>query len=166
MSRWSSFICFHPSSASSINRSPLEGGNASFFKYGARFDKHTQACSSVRPWTFSRSASHLSPASTTARSLRWFSVRTFVLRFFFLVHLDELEVTLVLESDEDTESIVRFERVGVEVGIVGCSKTRLAASPTRVLLLRPASLTQSSRGEVFVDGCVVIRRLIRASDAT
>jgi hypothetical protein len=62
---------------------------------------------------------------------------------------------LVLESDEDTESIVRFERVGDEVGIVGCSKSRLAASPTRVLVLRPASLTQSSR-ELFVDVRAVV----------
>lgn len=88
--------------------------------------------------------------------------------FFFLAHLDELELTLVLESDENTESIVRFELVGDEVGIVGCSKTRLTASPIRVLVLRPASLTQSSR-EVFLDvrsggaivfdvvGCMVLR---------
>jgi hypothetical protein len=77
------------------------------------------------------------------------------LRFFFLAHLDEMEVTLVLESDENTESIVRFECIGDEVGIVGYSNSRLAASPTRLLVIRPASLAQSSR-EVFVDvGSVV-----------
>jgi hypothetical protein len=65
--------------------------------------------------------------------------------------LDELEVTLEFESDENADSILRFEIVCDEVGIVGCFSDGFAvASPTRVLVFCPASSTQSSR-EVFVD---------------
>jgi hypothetical protein len=91
--------------------------------------------------------------------LKWFSVGTFVLHLllFLSAHPGELEVTLVLESDENTKSVVRFELSrDKEEGVVVCFEEGFAvASPTPVLLFRPASSTQSSR-EVFVDVRAVV----------
>ena len=79
-----------------------------------------------------------------------------LLLFFFSAHPGELEVTLVLESDENTKSVVRFELSRDKEGVVVCFKEGFAvASPTRVLVFRPASSTQSSR-EVFVDVRAVV----------
>jgi hypothetical protein len=73
-----------------------------------------------------------------------------LLLFFFSAHPGELEVTLVLESDENTKSVVRFELSRDKEGVVVCFKAGFAvASPTRVLVFRPASSTQSFR-EIFV----------------
>ena len=78
---------------------------------------------------------------------------------FFLAHLDKLEVTLVFESDENANSILRFDLVCDEVGIVGCFSDDFAvASPARVLVIRPASSMQSSR-EKFVDVGAVMAML-------
>lgn len=70
--------------------------------------------------------------------------------FLRLTDLDKLEVPLELESDEDANSIVRFklscDGVAFDTGL----KERFAgASPTRVMLSRPASLEQSSFEEVL-----------------
>jgi hypothetical protein len=84
---------------------------------------------------------------------RWFSVGFFPLRCFFdffLSNLDEDKVTLVLEVEEDSDSILRFERVRAEGGIVeGMCDVFAVDPPTRVLVPRPASLTQSSREELL-----------------
>jgi hypothetical protein len=78
------------------------------------------------------------------------------LRFFFLADADELEVALVFEPDEDANSILPFKLICDERDIVVCSNERLAvASPARVLVIRPASSTQSYR-EVFVDVRAVV----------
>ena len=65
-------------------------------------------------------------------------------------------MALVFESDEDANSIVRFKLVCDEVGIVVCSTDpHVVASPTRVLVFRPASSTQPSLEE-FVDVRAVV----------
>jgi hypothetical protein len=136
MRRRVSFNSFHPSSACFIKGSSFEGGNASFFKWGAIRDTTTQACSSVRPWTSSRSNSYSLPASHAARSFKWFSVGSLLFLFFFLLlsHLDELEVTLELESEEHADSILRFELVCGKVCIEVCGVGNMStgASPSLV----------------------------------
>jgi 2-methylaconitate cis-trans-isomerase PrpF len=58
-------------------------------------------------------------------------------------------VTLALEIDEDSDPILRFERVREDGGIVeGIGDAFAGGTPTRVLVPRPASLTQSSREEL------------------
>ena len=63
---------------------------------------------------------------------------------------------LVLESDKDADSILRFDLVCDEMGggvcLVNCQPV---PSPARVLVFRPASLTQSSADE-FVDVRAVV----------
>jgi hypothetical protein len=70
---------------------------------------------------------------------------------FFLAHTDKLEVSLVFESDEDANSILCFELIRDEVGIVVCINEGFAvASPTRVLVFRPPLSAQPSHKK-FVD---------------
>jgi hypothetical protein len=60
--------------------------------------------------------------------------------FFFLAYADEVEVTLVFESDEDSNSVLSFKLICYGEGFVVCSKDRFAvASPARVLVFCPAS---------------------------
>jgi hypothetical protein len=84
--------------------------------------------------------------------LRWFSVGFFSLRCFFdffLSNLDEDKMTLVLEVEEDSDPILRFELVRAEGGIVeGRCDVFAVGPPPRVLVPRPASLAQSSREEL------------------
>jgi hypothetical protein len=66
------------------------------------------------------------------------------LRLFLLAYADELEVSLVFESDEDSNSILCFQRICDDFGIGACiNEGFTVASPTRVLVLRPASSAQS-----------------------
>jgi hypothetical protein len=75
---------------------------------------------------------------------------------FFLAYTDEVEVTLIFELDEDSNSVLSFELICDDEGFVVYSKDRFSvASPARVLVLRPASPELSVFGE-FVDiGAVV-----------
>jgi hypothetical protein len=69
--------------------------------------------------------------------------------FLRLADLDELEVPLVLESDEDANSILRFKLCcdGVAFG-TGFKERFAGASPTRVLMFRPASSSQPTTEEL------------------
>ena len=59
-------------------------------------------------------------------------------------------MTLVLEIDKDSDSILRFERVRDEGGIVENLGGELSVGPPAgVLVPRPASLTQSSSEELI-----------------
>jgi hypothetical protein len=76
-------------------------------------------------------------ASTTARILRWGSEGFFSLRcffVFFLSNLDEDEVTLVLEIEKDSDSILLcLERVREEGGFnEDIEDTFAIGPPTRV----------------------------------
>ena len=76
--------------------------------------------------------------------------------FLFLAHGDELEVALILKSDEDADSISCFDLVCDEMGSGVCLVNwQPVPSPVRVLVFRPASLTQSSADE-FVDVRAVV----------
>ena len=58
-------------------------------------------------------------------------------------------MTLVLEIDKDSGSILRFESVREEGGFIeGIDGAFAVGPPTRVLVPRPASMTQSSREEL------------------
>jgi hypothetical protein len=75
---------------------------------------------------------------------------------FFLSNLDEVEVTLVLEIEKDSDSVLRFKRVCEEGGLIeGIACAFVIGPPTRVLVPRPASLTQSSCEEL-VDICATV----------
>jgi hypothetical protein len=70
---------------------------------------------------------------------------------FFLAHTDKLEVSPVFESDEDANSILCFELIRDEVGIIVCINEGFAvASPTRVLVFRPP-LSAPPSPKKFVD---------------
>jgi hypothetical protein len=59
--------------------------------------------------------------------------------------LDEVKVTLVLEIEKDSNSVLRFKRDREEGGLIESTDGAVAIGPTtRVLVPRPASLTQSS----------------------
>ena len=69
----------------------------------------------------------------------------------FLAHRDELEVALILESDKDADSVLRFGLICDEMGGgVSLVDWQPVSSPTRVLVFRPPSSTQSSADE-FID---------------
>jgi hypothetical protein len=71
---------------------------------------------------------------------------TLFLRFFFcsfLAHSLELEVSLEIETDIDSDSKLRFEGCGnVDGVILRMEEGSGVASPTRLLVFRPASLLQ------------------------
>ena len=80
--------------------------------------------------------------------MKWISVGVFSSRcvfvFLLLSDMDEGEVTLVLEIDKDSDSVLRFKRVGNGGGIIEDIVGSFAVGPpTRVLVLCPASLLQS-----------------------
>ena len=96
--------------------------------------------------------------------MKWISVGFFSLRCFFarllLSDLDECEVTLVLEIEKDSDSVLvlRFERVSNGDGIVEDIVGPFAVGPpTRVLVPCPAALLQSSCKELIdARACVSI----------
>ena len=74
----------------------------------------------------------------------------------FLAHRDELGVALLLESDKDADSILRFSLICNEVGGGVCLVDwQPVSSPARVLVFRPPSSTQSSADE-FIDVRAVV----------
>ena len=100
--------------------------------------------------------------SAAERILKWISVGLFSLRcsfaFLLLSDLDEGVVTLVLEIDKDSDSVLRFERVSNGGGIIEDIVGAFAVGPpTRVLVPCPASLLQSSCKELIdARACVSI----------
>jgi len=70
--------------------------------------------------------------------------------------LDEIEMPLVLESSEDSDSILSFEVVGNFVCVVLHLKSRFAvAPPARLLVSDPATLTELPC-KMAVDGGSVV----------
>jgi hypothetical protein len=145
--RSTSLKCFQPSLVCSVKGSPFPGVHVSLFKCAPIRDTTTQTCSSVRPWTSSRSNSHFLPASTMAQSFSSFSVGSLDSLFFFLdslfcflqflfffflsTHADKSGVRLELKPEEHSRSIPGFPFIcGMECVSV-CLESRFAvASPT------------------------------------
>jgi hypothetical protein len=137
-------MSFHPSLAGTIKGSS-DGREFIFFQVRGH-ERHDYTCLFV-------CQTHFLPASAAERIVKWIPVGFFSVRCFFarllLSDLDECEVTLVLETEKDSDSVLRFERVSNGNGIVKDIVGPFAVGPpTRVLVPCPAALQQSSCKEL------------------